>query len=108
MRIDDVRRKINNSFLYKRFAYRQSEGFIALIRFLEDEELIDDFCEECNFKRRYLVDDLECYKIDITLDRFFLIDDYSFLFKDSKKGYDFWCDKIFGNKNFKKIENKLL
>ena len=42
MRID-IREKINDSFLYKRFAYYQSEGFVALIKFLEDEELIDDF-----------------------------------------------------------------
>ena len=28
MRIDDIRGKINNSFLYKRFAYYQSEGFV--------------------------------------------------------------------------------
>ena len=99
MRID-IRKKINNSFLYKRFAYRQSEGFIALIRFLEDEELIDDFCEECNFK-------LITPK-SISLRNYFLCGACSFSFADSRKGFDFWYNKIFKNENFKKIENKLL
>ena len=95
MRIDDVRRKINNSFLYKRFAYRQSEGFIALIRFLESEN------------RRYLVDALEVNK-KINLYGFLYLSKYSFSFTDSRKGFDFWYKKIFKNKNFKKIENTLL
>ena len=47
MRID-IREKINDSFLYKRFAYN-SDGFISLMKFLEKENIIDDFCEECNF-----------------------------------------------------------
>ena len=38
MRID-IREKIKDSFLYKRFAYRQSEGFISLMKFLERENL---------------------------------------------------------------------
>ena len=106
MRID-IRKKINNSFLYKRFAYRQSEGFIALIRFLESENLIDDFFKECDFKRRYLVDALEVNK-KINLYGFLYLSKYSFSFTDSRKGFDFWYKKIFKNKNFKKIENTLL
>ena len=107
MRIDDIRRKINNSFLYKRFAYYQSEGFIKLMKFLENENLIDDFFEECHF-RLSMANVLECHKKSISLREYFLSTFYSFGFVDSKKGYDFWCDKIFKNKNFKKIENKLL
>ena len=107
MRID-IRRKINNSFLYKRFAYYQSEGFIELMKFLEDENIIDDFYEECNFKCSPLVKQLEFFKNKITLRSFFLSTYYSFGFVDSRKGFDFWYKKIFENENFKKIENKLL
>ena len=57
MRID-IRNKIKDSFLYKRFAY-DSEGFIELMKFLERENIIDDFCNECNFKRPRLANDLE-------------------------------------------------
>ena len=41
----DIRKGIKSSFLYKTFAYYQSEGFIALIKFLKDENLYDDFWE---------------------------------------------------------------
>lgn len=98
MRID-IREKINDSFLYKRFAYN-SDGFISLMRFIERENLIDDFCEECNFK---------CISSKgITLKDYFLSSMHSFSFADSRKGFDFWYKKIFENKNFREIENKLL
>ena len=108
MRID-IREKIKDSFLYKRFAYRQSEGFVALMKFLERENLVDDFCNEINFKRSCLTDDLEFGKKEISLKTFFLSGySYSFLFATSRKGIDFWCKKIFQNENFQKIEHKLL
>ena len=102
----DIRKRINNSFLYKRFAYRQSEGFVALIKFLEDEELIDDFYEECNFKCSPLAKELELDKNKINLCGFLLSSTCSF--GDSKKVNDFWYEKIFLILNFKKTENKLL
>ena len=105
----NIRKRINNSFLYKRFAYYQSEGFIELMKFLERENLVDDFCNEINFKRSLLTEDLEFGKKEISLKTFFLSGySYSFLFATSRKGIDFWCKKIFQNENFKKIENKLL
>ena len=104
----DIRKRINNSFLYKRFAY-DSEGFIALMKFLEDENIVDEFCKECNFKRSCLADDLEFGKKEISLKTFFLSGySYSFSFSESKKGYDFWHYKIFENEDFYKIGNKLL
>lgn len=39
----DIRNGIKSSFLYKRFAYNQSEGFIALMKFLEKENIVDIF-----------------------------------------------------------------
>ena len=105
----DIRRKIKNSFLYKRFAYYQSEGFIELMKFLEKENILDDFFKECDFKRSCLTDDLEFGKKEISLKTFFLSGySYSFLFATSRKGIDFWCKKTFQNENFKKIEHKLL
>ncbi len=106
MRID-IREKINGSFLYKRFAYN-SEGFIALMKFLERENLIDDFCNECNLKRPRLENELKVYKRNLTLWGFFHNENISFSFRESRKGFDFWYKKIFENKNFQKIENKLL
>ena len=106
MRID-VRKKINNSFLYKRFAYN-SEGFVELMKFLERENIIDDFCNEINLKRRRLPNELELDKKSITIWEFFQNEYYSFSFSESKKGYDFWYDNIFENEDFYKIENKLL
>ena len=105
----NIRKRINNSFLYKRFAYYQSEGFIELMKFLERENLVDDFFKECDFKRSCLTDDLEFGKKEISLKTFFLSGySYSFLFATSRKGIDFWCKKTFQNENFKKIEHKLL
>lgn len=106
MRID-VRKKINNSFLYKRFAYN-SEGFVELMKFLERENIIDDFCNECNFKRPSLANDLEFDKKNITLWDFFSECSYSFNFVKSWKGFKFWDEKIFYNNNFREIRNKLL
>ena len=107
MRIDDIRGKFHDPFLYKRFAYN-SDGFIELMKFLENENIIDDFCEECKFPLIYLKNALEFYKTSINIREFFLDGDYSFSFSRSKLGEDFWYNKIFGNENFKKIENKLL
>ena len=104
MRID-IRKKIKNSFLYKRFAYN-SEGFICLMKFLERENLIDDFYEECNFKCSPLAKELELDKNKINICGFLLSSTCSF--GDSKKVNDFWYEKIFRNENFKEIENKLL
>ena len=105
----NIRKRINNSFLYKRFAYYQSEGFIELMKFLEKENILDDFFKECDFKRSCLSDDLEFGKKEISLKTFFLSGySYSFLFATSRKGIDFWCKKTFQNENFKKIEHKLL
>ena len=103
----DIRKRINNSFLYKRFAYHQSEGFIELMKFLEKENILDDFCKECHF-RQLMANALERYKDSITLWGYFQSTYYSFEFAESKKGFDFWYKKIFENENFKKIENKLL
>lgn len=107
MRID-IREKIKDSFLYKRFAYRQSEGFISLMKFLERENLVDDFCNEINFKRSILQNELELDKKSITICEFFQNGYYSFSFSESKKGYDFWHYNIFENEDFYKIGNKLL
>ena len=48
--IQDIRNGIKSSFLYKRFAYN-SEGFAALIKFLQDEDIFDKFCEEFDFNK---------------------------------------------------------
>ena len=104
----DIRNGIKSSFLYKRFAYYQSEGFFALMKFLERENLVDDFCNECNFKRPRLANELEFDKKNITLWSFFSQCSYSFSFSESKKGYDFWYYNIFENEDFREIENKLL
>ena len=106
MRID-VRKKINNSFLYKRFAYN-SEGFVELMKFLKNENIIEDFFEECDFKRPRLANDLEFDKKNITLWNFFSECSYSFNFVKSWKGFKFWDEKIFYNNNFREIRNKLL
>ena len=104
----DIRKGIKSSFLYKRFAYYQSEGFVALMKFLERENLVDDFCNEINFKRSILQNELELDKKNITIWEFFKNGYYSFSFSESKKGYDFWHYNIFENEDFYKIENKLL
>lgn len=66
-----IRTRIKSSFLYKRFAYYQSEGFISLMKFLERENLVDDFCNEINFKRSILQNELELDKKSITIWDFF-------------------------------------
>ena len=103
----DIRKRIKDSFLYKRFAYHQSEGFIELMKFLEKENILDDFCKECHF-RQLMANALERYKDSITLWGYFSSGIHSFEFEKSRKGFDFWYKKIFENENFKKIENKLL
>ena len=103
-----IRTRIKSSFLYKRFAYYQSEGFVALMNFLERENLVDDFCNEINFKRRKFPNELELDKKSITIWEFFQNGFYSYSFSKSKKGYDFWHYNIFENENFYKIGNKLL
>ena len=104
----DIRKRNNNSFLYKRFAYYQSEGFIELMKFLEKENILDYFCKEINFKRSILQNELELDKKSITICEFFQNGHYSFSFSESKKGYDFWHYNIFENEDFYKIGNKLL
>ena len=89
-----IRSRIENSFLYKRFAYN-SDGFIALMKFLEDENLIDKFYELKDNRK-------------ISLEDFFGYSRYSFSFMESKFGEDFWFEKIFGNENFRKISDKIL
>mgnify|MGYP004457001171 CR=1 FL=1 len=101
----DIRKGIKSSFLYKRFAYN-SDGFIALIKFLENENLLDDFWEEFSFSKSTIGRNLNIPNKVITLDDFFAT--YSFSFMKSKLGEDFWCKKIFYNENFEKIKNKLL
>ena len=103
----DIRKGIKSSFLYKRLAYYQSQGFIELMKFLENENLIYDFCEECNFNKKFFINDLKNNE-DISIADFFGYREYSFSFSRSKLGEDFWCKKIFYNENFEKIENKLL
>ena len=101
-----IRSRIENSFLYKRFAYN-SDGFIALMKFLEDENLIDKFYEECNFNKKFFIKELKDNR-KISLEDFFGYSRYSFSFMESKFGEDFWCEKIFGNVNFRKISDKIL
>ena len=101
-----IRSRIENSFLYKRFAYN-SDGFIALMKFLEDENLIDKFYEECNFNKKFFIKELKDNR-KISLEDFFGYSRYSFSFMESKFGEDFWFEKIFGNENFKKISDKIL
>ena len=101
-----IRSRIENSFLYKRFAYN-SDGFIALMKFLEDENLIDKFYEECNFNKKFFIKELKDNR-KISLEDFFGYSRYSFSFMESKFGEDFWFEKIFGNENFRKINDKIL
>ena len=104
----DIRKGIKDLSLYKRFAYYQSEGFIELMKFLENENIIDNFFEECDFNKESLINDLEFNKKEISLWDFFSECLYSFKFVDSRKGFEFWDEKIFYNKNFREIRNKLL
>ena len=104
----DIRKGIKSSFLYKRFAYNQSEGFIALMKFLKDENLFDKFCEEFNFTNSKIEEEMEFFRIPITIEYFFCTSMYSFSFFNSKYGDIFWCKKIFQNENFQKIRDKVL
>ena len=102
----DIRKGIKSSFLYKRFAYN-SDGFIELVKFLEDKNLIDKFCEECNFNKKFFINELKVNR-EISLGVFFGYSRYSFKFTKSKYGADFWYDKIVFNKDFQKICDKVL
>ena len=104
----DIRKGVKSSFLYKRFAYYQSQGFIALIKFLEDENLLDDFLKEFSFSKSTIGRNLNIPNKVITLDDFFGIATYSFSFMKSKLGEGFWCKKIFDNENYQKICKKVL
>ena len=98
----DIREKIKDSFLYKRFAYRQSEGFIALMKFLEDENLFDKFCEEFSFTNSKIEEEMKFFRIPITIEYFFCTSMYSFSFFNSKYGDIFGVKKFFKTKIFKK------
>ena len=104
----DIRNGIKGSFLYKRLAYYQSEGFVALMKFLKDENLFDDFWEEFSFSKSNIEKYLDTTKELITIDDFFGYSGYSFSFAKSKLGNDFWSKKIFYNENFRKINDKVL
>ena len=107
--IQDVRKGVRSSFLYKRFAYYQSEGFTALINFLQDENLLDKFWEEFNFTSNSMIEgELKFLKNPITIEEFFGVSNYSFIFSKSKYGLDFWRIKTFCNHNFNEIKEKLL
>ena len=102
----DIRKGIKSSFLYKRFAYN-SEGFIELMKFLKNENLIDKFYEECNFNNELFINYLKRKK-GISIELFFDYSKYSFSFTNSKFGVTFWNNKIFNNENFQKISDKIL
>ena len=102
----DIRKGIKSSFLYKRFAYN-SGGFIELMKFLKNENLIDKFYEECNFNNELFINYLKRKK-GISIELFFDYSKYSFSFTNSKFGVTFWNNKIFNNKNFQKISDKIL
>lgn len=104
----DIRNGIKGSFLYKRLAYYQSEGFVALMKFLKDENLFDDFWEEFSFSKSNIEKYLDITKELITIDDFFGYSGYSFSFAKSKLGEVFWSKKIFYNENFRKINDKIL
>lgn len=104
----DIRNGIKSIFLYKRFAYYQSEGFIALIKFLKDENLYDDFWEEFSFSKSIFERNFFIKNRKIKLGEFFDTSSCSFSFSMSKHGLGFWYQKIFENENFKKISDKIL
>ena len=104
----DIRKGIKGSFLYKRLAYYQSEGFVALMKFLKDENLFDDFWEEFSFSKSTIERYLNIPNNPITIHVFFSNTSYSFSFAKSKRGSDFWYSKTFGNENFRKINDKIL
>ncbi len=105
----DMRKGIKDVSLYKRLAY-ESEGFAALTSFLKEEGLINDFCEEFRFPRpllsRLLFSNGKAMKLSLYY--FFNVSEISFNFSKTRRGRDFWQQKIFENENFKKIEHKIL
>ena len=105
----DIKRGIKDFFLYKRLAYN-SEGFAALTSFLKEEGLIDDFYEEINFTNPLLKKCLTSNgKVEpISLYDFFCVPSFSFNFAKTRRGINFWRSKIFENKKFQKISNKIL
>ena len=105
--IQDIRNGIKSSFLYKRFAYN-SEGFAALIKFLQDEDIFDKFCEEFDFSKSMIERELKFFKNPITIEDFIGTSSYSFIFSKSKYGRDFWRSETFCNHNFNEIKEKLL
>ena len=107
MKIIDIRKRIKNTSLYKRLAYN-SDGFIGLVKFLEDENLLDDFWEEFSFSKSTIERTLNISNKVITLDEFFGFSNYSFSFRKSKLGEVFWCKKIFDSENYQKICKKVL
>lgn len=104
--IQDIRNGIKSSFLYKRFAYN-SEGFAALIKFLQDEGIFDKFCEEFDFSKSKVERAMKIRPL-FTINGFFENASCSFSFENSKYGADFWRSKTFYNSRYKKISNKLL
>ena len=107
MKIIDIRKRIENISLYKRLAYN-SDGFIELVKFLEDENVLDDFWEEFSFSKSTIERDLNIPNNPITIHVFFSNTSYSFSFAKSKLGEVFWSKKIFYNENFRKINDKIL
>ena len=105
----DIKRGIKDISLYKRLAYN-SEGFSALTSFLKEEGLIDDFYEEINFTnpllKKYLTSNGKVKPL--SLYNFFGVPSFSFDFAKTRRGIDFWGSKIFENKKFQKISNKIL
>ena len=106
--IIDIRKGIKSSFLYKRFAYYQSEGFVTLIKFLENENIVDEFLKEFSFNKSTIERDLNISDKLITIGDFFGAQNYSFSFSMTKHGIGFWYQKTFGNENFQKICDKVL
>ena len=105
----DIKRGIKDISLYKRLAYN-SEGFADLTSFLKEEGLIDDFYEEINFTnpllKKYLTSNGKVKPL--SLYNFFGLPSFSFNFAKTRRGIDFWRSKIFENKKFRKIGNKVL
>ena len=105
----DMRKGIKDISIYKRLAYN-SEGFAALTYFLKEEGLINDFYEEINFTKpllkKYLTSNGKAKPL--SLYNFFGVPSFSFYFAKSRRGDDFWRSKIFENKKFQKISNKIL
>ena len=96
----DIRKGIKSSFLYKRFAYN-SDGFIELVKFLEDKNLIDKFCEECNFNKKFFINELKVNR-EISLGVFLDIVDIHSSLRKANMEQIFGMTKLFLTKIFKK------